>query len=306
MARPGSMTSADILQINQADKRLPIADEVIFSAPEMTTFAAEGQADNTYYSAAVTALPNVSFREPGAMSNESTFTLENRLHTLKFIDASWSVDTAVAEQNNKGKGESLNLAQETHLQSLFFTAAQQIWYGTNHDPTGFKGLKNLILDTSKIVNAGGTTNTSSVFFVRTAPGWCQIRWGSEGALTIGEIQRVPRFGTGTIRYDYAQGISGWMGFEYLNKHAVSVISGLDDSTHLLNDDLIFQALGTFPASMRPDYIFMNKRSLEQLRRSRVATNATGSPVDWSDAFISAGQPTPIIVTDAIVTNEETL
>jgi hypothetical protein len=67
----------------------------------------------------------------------------------------------------------------------------------------------------------------------------------------------------------------------------------------LTDDLIYEALSQFPASLQPTMICMNRSSLKLLRKSRTATNVTGAP---------APRPTevegiPIFVTDQIVQTE---
>jgi len=66
-----------------------------------------------------------------------------------------------------------------------------------------------------------------------------------------------------------------------------------------NDDLAFEALSQFPVGVKPDFCFMNRRSLEQLRKSRTnVTSPTGMPtIPDSVAGI------PIVVTDSVVNTE---
>ena len=66
----------------------------------------------------------------------------------------------------------------------------------------------------------------------------------------------------------------------------------------MTDDLAFEALAKFPAGVAPDYYFMNRRALEQLRRSRTnvtkVTSATGVPTLPDNV---AG--VPIVITDSL-------
>jgi len=50
----------------------------------------------------------------------------------------------------------------------------------------------------------------------------------------------------------------------------------------------------------PDALFMTRRSLEQLRASRTATNPSGSPAGNPDNVAGI----PIIVTDSILDTED--
>ncbi len=72
-------------------------------------------------------------------------------------------------------------------------------------------------------------------------------------------------------------------------------------TVLLADRLrvAFEALAKFPSGATPDYCFMNRRSLEQLRKSRKnVTSATGVPTLPDNV---AG--IPIVNTDSLVNTE---
>jgi hypothetical protein len=68
-----------------------------------------------------------------------------------------------------------------------------------------------------------------------------------------------------------------------------------DSGNGLTDDLIAQALEKFPAGVRPDVMFMSKRSRRQLQNSRTAVNATGAPAP----FPVESHGVPIVVTSAL-------
>ena len=131
----------------------------------------------------------------------------------------------------------------------------------------------------------------------------QLLWGQDGEISIGDRQIVERAGSSTGRFPaFYHPIVSWCGLKIGSTYSVARVANLtEDSGKGLTDDLIYDALSKFPASRQPNVIVMNRRSLEQLRSSRTATNATGAP---------AARPAdvdgyPIIVTDAIG-NTETL
>ena len=65
----------------------------------------------------------------------------------------------------------------------------------------------------------------------------------------------------------------------MNRHSAVRIKNLGTNIGKgMTDDLAFEALAKFPAGVAPDYCFMNRRALEQLRRSRTkVTSPTGVP-----------------------------
>jgi hypothetical protein len=69
----------------------------------------------------------------------------------------------------------------------------------------------------------------------------------------------------------------------------------EDSGKTLNDAKLSALMEVFPVGVRPDAIFMTKRSRRQLRDSRTATNDTGKeaplPMDYDGI--------PIIPTESI-------
>ena len=151
-------------------------------------------------------------------------------------------------------------------------------------------------------SGGGVSDGSTVFAVRTGLDSIQYAWGSEGRITEGDIKEQVIGSTGAGAWFFTQQIAGWVGLQVTSRNAAAMITNLSDAgsgAQGLTDNLLYKLLGKFPAGEGPDAIFMSRRSLEQLRRSRTATNATGAPA-----------PTPteiegvrIIATDAIVNNE---
>ena len=82
----------------------------------------------------------------------------------------------------------------------------------------------------------------------------------------------------------------------MNRHSAVRIKNLGTNIGKgMTDDLAFEALVKFPAGVAPDYCFMNRRALEQLRRSRTkVTSPTGVPTLPDNV---AG--VPIVITDSL-------
>jgi hypothetical protein len=316
------LKSIDVLKINNAEPLIGVIDDAIKHIPELGFFDASPISRNEYNSLVVTQDPKVGFRKPGEFADHESAKLESRTVKCAYLDASWKVDKALAEQSDWGKETVFAIETLTHLRSAFMMLAQQIWYGVKSEPTGFRGLYELIgsstSDKSNAdlhINAGGTgAGRSSVFAVSTGLDSIQLAWGSEGKLTERDVESIyvpnPEI-TGTApnqvvkaknsgAYYYGQEIAGWCGLQVTSAHAFGRISNLNDSTRL-NDELLYRLISRFPVGREPKAFFMTRRSLEHLRSSRTATNATGSPAPTPTEVCGI----PIIVTDAIANNEET-
>lgn len=299
------LTTSDILKINASEELGGLIDEAVKSNPELGYFAASPITRNSYRTLVATAMPSVGFRAPGTWREFSDGVLDNRVVECKYIDASWCVEKALAEQSDWGADMVCAYQAQSHLAAAFYTIAQETWYGTLNDANGFNGLGNFIGGQGDFyVNANPSdaalTDQSSVFLVRTGLDGIQYAWGSNGQLTEGEIKDVLLSNKGdtlTGAWAVAQEIGGWVGLQISDKNAVCQIGNLSAtaSKNGLTDNLIYDALSRFPVGKGPTAIFMSRRSLKQLRQSRTATNATGAPAPIPTEI----EGIPIYVTDAL-------
>lgn len=306
-----NMTSNDVLNsINKSEALVGIITEVIQKIPELNFFAASPVKRNDYYTLCVTGDPSVAFRATTEERTWQTATLGTKRIQCKYLDASWMLQCAIAEQADWGKETAIAIQQQAHFRAALKKIAVQTWYGTDADSKGFNGLKGIIsaVDNAQtdngtmVVDAGGAngSNGSSVFAVRTGLDSIQYAWGSEGLLTEGDIQKQI-VGTATKgAWYYVQELGGWVGLQVTSRNAAAMITKLTPSKGL-TDDLLYELLGKFPAGEGPDAIFLSRRSLEQLRKSRTATNATGAPAPIPTEI----EGVPLIATDAI-SNTETI
>ena len=95
---------------------------------------------------------------------------------------------------------------------------------------------------------------------------------------------------------YVAALTTRIGLQVVHRHSAVRIKHLGANIgEDMTDDLAFEALAKFPAGVAPDYYFMNRRALEQLRRSRTkVTSATGVPTLPDNV---AG--VPIVITDSL-------
>ena len=300
---------ADLLVIND----LSIADleitDILDDAPLLKALAADVASNGTLHKyTKETGAPVVGFRAANAGRDLDSSIDTLVTVTLQILDASFLLDAALASAYQRGGPAGL-VAREArrHLRAAFFAAEKQIINGVISDSAGFVGLKaastiDALADTM-VVNAGGDTadTCSSVYLLRSTPEGndVQVIVGQGGELEIGETVSVQaKDGDGKSYPGLWTPIFSYLGLQVGSAQSVGRICNLDFD-HTLTDDMIFQAIAKFPAGRQPTHIAMNRNSLEKLRDSRTATNATGAP---------APRPTevegiPIVVTDAILNTE---
>lgn len=306
------MTSADVLKINNSEELVGLIEDVVKDIPEINFFAASPVQKNSYKTLALTALPSTAFRATGSYREFQTATLTNKTVECKYLDASWILEKAVAQQSDWGEDFAKALTQRAHLKSEFFTLAKQIWQGTDSDANGFTGLDAIIdavVDGDKkemvvTANTGSITDASTVYAVRTGIDSCQLAWGSNGQFNESDVREqlltTKESAKTSGAWFYAQDLGGWVGLQVTSKYAAGKITGLSatNTKQGLNDDLLYELIEKFPVGMKPDGLFMSRRSFSQLRQSRTAYNAIGAPAPYVQEF----EGIPIYVTDAIPDN----
>lgn len=309
------MTSADVLKANNSEELVGLIEDVVQEIPEIKFFAASPVQKNTYKTLSLTGLPKTGFRETGTLREFQAATLATRTIECKYLDASWILEKAVAQQADWGEDFAKALTQRAHLKSEFFTLARQIWKGVDADSNGFVGLDAIIdavVDGDKkemvvSANTGAIDDASTVYAVRTGIDSCQLAWGSMGAFNESEVREqllTSGEGAGTSgAWFYTQDLGGWVGLQVTSKYAAGKITGLSatNTKQGLNDDLLYELIEKFPVGMKPDGLFMSRRSFAQLRQSRTAYNPIGAPAPYVQEF----EGIPIYVTDAI-SNTETI
>lgn len=185
---------------------------------------------------------------------------------------------------------------------MFYIEKQFFNGTTDGDASGFAGLceKHGDLSDAFTIGAGGTTALTSVYLLRSMPDEIAVVAGMSGTIEIGEVQINRVAGATGFFPAWHVPITAWNGAQTGAGATSSVrIANVDAGSNTVTDDLLYSGLEQFPAGRQPNMIVMNRRSLEQLRDSRTATNVTGTPAPRPADL----EGIKIIVTDAILSSE---
>lgn len=309
------MSLADLVLIN--DRNLADIDvtDLLDDAPFLAALNADTASNGTDHKyVKETGAPVVGFRAVNAgrdhdVSEDTLVTIN-----LQILDASFTVDLALADMYKNGRDALLGREARRHLKAAFFKAEQQLIYGTGTggDAAGFTGMADAAtvdaLADAMVVNAAGTTpsTASSVWLVRSTSDNTNVTAiiGQSGQISIGEtaVQRVED-GSGLHYPAYHTPITGWLGMQIGSIYSVGRIANVtEDLGSTLDDDMLYDGISKFPTTRPPTHIVMGRRSLFQLRASRTATNATGAPAPIPDSVAGI----PIVVSDAVLENEALL
>lgn len=219
---------------------------------------------------------------------------------LKILDASFTVDLALAQTYPQGVEALLQREALRHLRAAMFVCEQSFLNGTATHASGFNGLydKHNALEATNgtCISAGGSTALTSVYVIRSNPEEIAIITGMNGNIEMGEATIQRAVGNTGFYPAYHVPVTAWYGLQKGGTYSSVRIANIGTDTGKgMTDLLAYTAFKAFKAGGQPNFIIMNRRSLEQLRAGRTGTNPTGAP---------APRPTeiegiPIIVTDAI-------
>ena len=297
-------TLLDIAKNNAAsDGLVELIDETSKAVPEISMGAARTIKGITYTTLVRTGLPTVGFRSANEGYAASKGTYENRMYQCYIFAPRWECDKAVADANEDGAAAFIALEAEGIMQAAMQALGSQFYYGVSSDAKGFPGLLAAYDSTNMVVDAGGTTDNtgSSLWAVKFGPQDVQWLYGQGGELNLSDVTVQRILDASSNPYDaYVQSMLARPGLKVSSVRSVGRIKKLtEDSGKGLTDARIAALLSKFPVGRGPDYLFCNRRSLEQLRASRTATNATGAPAPIpTEAF-----GVPILATDSITSTE---
>jgi hypothetical protein len=289
------MALADLTIINDNNVADIDVRDLFDRAPLMAALNAVTASNGTVHKYfKTTGAPVVGFRDYNdGREHDSTVRTAVTID-LKVFDCSFTVDTAVARSYKGGEEALIRLEAIEALRAGFFKLEQQVLNGT--EATGFDGLADIYNTAAECINAGGSSACSSVYLIRSGLNDVSIVAGNSGQLTIGEsvLQRVP--GATGHYMAYVTEIMALYGLQIGSQAKSAIrICNLNASDKTLTDDLLYDAMAAFESGSPPTHIVMNRRSAQQLRKSRTATNATGAPAPIPVEL----EGIPIVITDAI-------
>ena len=315
-----SPTLIDIAIQNAADGAVGLIDETIEAHPELDVMPARTIRGINYKTLVRITLPTVAFRDANEGTAATKGDYVNRLIETFILNPNWQCDKAVADRHEDGpqsyiavEAGAIMEAAMQHLCSIFYYGTIDTnRHATAGDAKAFNGLHSQLgvsVAANILVDGGGTSATtgSSVFMVKGGPKGVQWVWGNNGSLDISPVreERVADSG-GTNEFTaYFQELLAYPGLQIGSTQCVGRIGELtEDASCKLTDTMLAALWAKFPVAIKPDHIFMNRRSQRQLRDSRIwATGGTviegGKPVPFSYEW----EGVPIHITDAIENTE---
>jgi len=306
-----NLSLLDIAKMNNSDPAVGLIEESIQASPEAMSGSARTIKGTNYKTLHRTSIPTVGFRgaNEGVAAVKSVY--ENKLVETFIVDASCEMDKAVADSYEDGREACIALEASGIMEGSFRAISSQTYYGIGtgtatsqaSSPTkGFPGFVDTV-GSAMVLDAAGTTAStgSSVWGVIWGPKYAQWVLGQDGELQMGDVREVRLTDSSSNPYDgYRQSILAYVGIQLVNPFAIGQIKNLTaDSGKGLTDALLYEFLDKWPSGLKPDNLFMTKRSRRQLRDSRTATNPTGAPAPQPDNF----ENIPIMITDGIVNTE---
>lgn len=305
MANP---TLLDIVRLNGSDAAVGLIEEASRAVPEVTLGAARTIKGLNYKTLVRTAVPTVGFRQANQGTAVAASTFEQRLVECYLLNPQFEVDQAVADAYEDGWQSYLALEAGGIMEGSMQALGKAFFYGpdaTFGKSNAFPGLLQAYDSTNMVVDAAGTTATtgSSAWLVKFGPQHVQWILGQGGSVNLSDVTKVRLTDGSSNPYTaYRQELYLRPGLQVGSLYSVCRIKKLtEDSGKGLTDDLIYSALSKFPSGIRPDVIYLSRRSLYQLRDSRTATNATGAPAPIPTEVAGI----PLADTDSI-SNVETL
>ncbi len=310
-------TLLDIAKHNGSDDVVGLVEEAIRAVPEISGSviyrgkslvipnlgAARTIKGRQYKTLIRTALPTVAFRNANEGSASTKSTYENKLVETFILNPRWECDKAVADSHEDGAESFIALEGIGMTAAAMMALGKQFYYGRGTaDAKGHPGLIDSV-DSGMVVDAtGSTANTgSSVWAVKFGPQAVQWVYGEKGSLEMSPVREESIADSNGNRFTaYIQELLAYAGVQVLDRYSAARIKNLTaQAGKKLTDALLAELLALFPVGKMPDAFLLSRRSLEQLRASRTATNATGAEAPTPTEF----EGVPLVPTDSILNTE---
>jgi len=301
------MSVPTLLDIAKLDAGIgyPLIEEAVKLAPELMVVPADTILGTTMELTVRSGLPSVRFRNANEGVPRSKSTYETRTFQTHILDHQVAVDEQIV-YGARDKGRLLENHASGAMEAAMQYIGSQFYYGTGNDTKGFPGLlAQCKSDVAHTVDAAGTTSKTSVWFLRLGRECVEFLFGNSQTIRLNETWDLETVydDNGNPYKAYTNWMKGRVGMRLANKNCAVRIKNLEEAgsnKKTLNDSLLYSAYEKFTEfGFEPTHIFMNGRSREQLRNSRTATNATGTPAPLPTEW----EGIPIIRTSSIANDE---
>jgi hypothetical protein len=270
-----------------------------------------------------TALPTASIRSINGSVTPTTTTFDLKQLDLKELITLETVDATLAKGDPSGPDGYMNKVAPGHMESLAQAAEKSIVYGLNGTygaVDGFKGFHDLAKEAEtarslSVIDAGGTTNTTSIFAVHWKPEVCQLVIPSGiaagGDLVVSTVMNngqvtlmVTNSGTGAqmpvYQVMYQMMLALQAGSYYSVHRIIGVDSGSNAPTAAEIDTLVDLVKGdsanTILYTSR-----LGKRAMQTLKATKFFTQAVQD--QNMNTMLDFWNGIPVIVSDNILETE---
>lgn len=270
-----------------------------------------------------TALPTASIRSINGSVTPTTTTFDLKQLDLKELITLETVDATLAKGDPSGPDGYMNKVAPGHMESLAQAAEKSIVYGLNGTygaVDGFKGFHDLAKEAEtarslSVIDAGGTSNTTSIFAVHWKPEVCQLVLPSNiaagGDLVVSTVMNngqvtlmVTNTGTGAqmpvYQVMYQMMLALQAGSNYSVHRIIGVDSGSNAPTAAEIDTLVDLVKGdsanTILYTSR-----LGKRAMQTLKATKFFTQAVQD--QNMNTMLDFWNGIPVIVSDNILETE---
>jgi hypothetical protein len=303
----------DLAKMNADSRIVPLIEENLNVAPEARLLPALTIPGTTYQTLNRVTYPQPSFRAANVGTEPVKSTYSNKTVQCYYLDGQLEMDVAVAQADMRGEQHALEMEASGIVQGSLTKIGTQLWYGTGTggDSAGFPGAVSVV-DSTLVKDATGTTDNvcSSIYGLKLGEKFVNLVFGAGNVFTLGEWRKQFITRSSKELEAWKNALNGYVGVQWCHKYAVGRIKKITtDSGKGATDALIGSWLSQFPVGMRPDVMFMSRRSAYQLQSSRSATSITNSGAKGNNGMdVWAPEPVssngiPIVVTDSILDTE---
>ncbi len=288
----GSLTLIDVLKLD-AGIGAPVIDEVILQSKEVSIFPVDVIQGATVPLSVMVGTPTVGFRNANEGTSFAKGEFESRIFQTQVIEQPIQVDIQGVLNSAKDPGRVLFNHTTATTKAVLNHIGRQTWYaGTAQTGADTKAAPGIIAQSNSaathVVDASGSSAKSSVWFLQLGVESVDHVYGNDTTLTYGSewTEETVYDANNKALRALVNMVSGRVAPRVANKNAAVRIKNLAASTQVLTDVIMYQAMEKCEVlGMTPNAIFMNPRSLYQLRASRTATTTTGEAAPLPTTFL---------------------
>lgn len=299
------ITILDVAKRTGSDAEVGLIEEVVTYAPELMTVPVRLITGTLFKTTTRSGYPTAGFRgvNEGVTLQKSTYTQKSS--QCFFLDTQMQVDEAVASADTGEIGDLLAQEAAGAMEGSAIKIGSQFYYGSEATSDGFNGLLNNYDSTNMVVDATGSTTSTSAYFVYEDLQGVHFVLGNNKAITLNDWEKQQITDSNSNKYmAWVNNACSWIGLAFGHEKSVGRVKNCT-ATKPFTDALAAEILSKFPIYMRNSgkiRCYINRDAAFQLQKSRSSVGQTKSNArgDSFAAFPVETNGIPITVTDSIV------